>query len=1323
MAYIMCVIQIMIPIILSIWIYLWFIKKQLSHYLGLDVQFFLKRWWALLCISKEKKAEKSKLKVSDPMYNIKKILKPRSDNPKIIMDENSCDNISFYGTDQNGNSLFVKMDHRGYHTVELMLQVTLSDGRVYVLPDYPDTVTTESTGQKWSASGLKIESLEPRQRWRITYNGFLRNQCRGDISDNDNVEHIRLNFVFVGKPRALEWPGDWSTCLHADALARDPWKSPDWMHKIKSIDYTGFDLWGSIIGQITLKDSSPSAFYLRGLCQRRWGKRESYQFHRTVTFYGVTRHGAMYYLGASSTKHSFSHMQFGHLEQVGGTITGIDWTDLKLSDFETGDTAPTGREHHEIAFAAAGKQYSSVIDYSSKAITCYNGQPLSTWTCTTRNLRVQLNGSTGFGLMITCYPYIGSRQASTKLGNAKIQHITRPDTFAQKDKYILHFADKQCQNEGVVGGKGYSLATLTSIVTDEFAVPRGFCVTSLALERQLQHHEHLQNLITDVIDISRCKEKEGLESCCQRAVSIIQSTPVEEEIAKAILQSLKELDSSASERDTHVRRYAVRSSAIGEDSEETSAAGQNSTYLGVKDANDVIRCVAKCWASLFSYQSVAYRRQSGLPIKATMGVCIQRMVDAEAAGVMFTRHPTTGDPSSIVITANYGLGESVVSGKVEPDTLTIRRKWDNTLSVDACVVGNKGQKISLGDDGVTTSALGERETKRISISDTIALRLAKIGLDLESLFGSARDVEWAVIGERIYLLQARPITTLSAWTDFEIMHELDSGVPCDVDFMSFANVGEVLPYPITPLSSSTVMKVLNLSLAAKFNKLDCNYLHMVGMRCAINYLDAALQNVSKEITMANKMLDLAICGRVVTTPKMHKTAIEKYGIMSKWQSIYMLYETFKFAWINDATVKRTLDIFNKYVLNANEFDTPHDLYNSLNNKYGEIFLLGRGHNMASLVSVSYQMMAMSLLTSGNEEFTSHHLADIAVLLSSCVNVISTEVPIALGKIALCIKKNGKADEFGRVETANAMDWLKLNCPPAMEKLQAFLDTHGHRCVQELDFFMEPWVLKPDSIINTIQALATSIEGNYVSKTLSVQETIASLKTPISSFLKLLLRKVIPLCRKAVTLREMTKNVTISAVHTLRLAYRRLGALMVAESYIPDEQLIFFLTHPEIGQLLKNHNPTLVRKALRRRRIYQQLGKLEYPEFSIGMPVPIQKTLDVSPKGRCTKIKIEGTSVCGGSVKGRACVITDLSEAKTIQHGDILITYCTDIGWSPYFPLLGGIVTELGGLISHGAVVAREYGLPCIVNAKGASQAFRTGDKVLLAADIGTLELL
>jgi hypothetical protein len=156
------------------------------------------------------------------------------------------------------------------------------------------------------------------------------------------------------------------------------------------------------------------------------------------------------------------------------------------------------------------------------------------------------------------------------------------------------------------------------------------------------------------------------------------------------------------------------------------------------------------------------------------------------------------------------------------------------------ILGDKRQKILMNDNGTVTSNVSEKEINEISISDKIALRLAKLGLYLESIFGSARDVEWAVVGEEIFLLQARPITSINTWTDFELIHELDSGVPCDIDLITFANVEEVLPEPISPLSISTVINILNLSIGAKFHMYDSHYLHIVGMRCAINYFDVSV---------------------------------------------------------------------------------------------------------------------------------------------------------------------------------------------------------------------------------------------------------------------------------------------------------------------------------------------------------------------------------------------------------------------------------------------------------------------------------------------------
>lgn len=165
------------------------------------------------------------------------------------------------------------------------------------------------------------------------------------------------------------------------------------------------------------------------------------------------------------------------------------------------------------------------------------------------------------------------------------------------------------------------------------------------------------------------------------------------------------------------------------------------------------------------------------------------------------------------------------------------------------LAGNKQQKILSSDNGVVTIELNEQENKTVCLSKQIALRLAAIGIDLEMLFGSARDIEWAVVNENIYLLQARPITTLYTWTDFELTHELDSGVPSDIDMFTFANVGEVVPYPLSPLTISITIKILNLT-CIMFQGIDRIFFHMVGMRVCLNYYNvSSIMNLIKKYTI------------------------------------------------------------------------------------------------------------------------------------------------------------------------------------------------------------------------------------------------------------------------------------------------------------------------------------------------------------------------------------------------------------------------------------------------------------------------------------------
>jgi pyruvate,water dikinase len=236
---------------------------------------------------------------------------------------------------------------------------------------------------------------------------------------------------------------------------------------------------------------------------------------------------------------------------------------------------------------------------------------------------------------------------------------------------------------------------------------------------------------------------------------------------------------------------------------------------------------------------------------------------------------------------------------------------------------------------------------------------------------------------------------------------------------------------------------------------------------------------------------------------------------------------------------------------------------------------------------------------------------------------------------------------------------------------------------------------------------------------SVEEAVSNLKTPLTWYSRQVIKWVLGISRAAVEAREKSKSLLVRTVHQFRLAYIALAKKMVEEGRLPEPNLIFFLNFWEINTLMKTRSPKLVAKAIRRKRLHPKMDKLKFPEISFGCPQPIDETeIDGN---LATTSRVTGTAVSQGVIKATARVVMHLKDAHQIQSGDILITYATDIGWSPYFPLLSGVVTELGGLISHGAVVAREYGLPCVVGAKQATAVFKSGETVILNGTKGYIE--
>ncbi|KAG8242528.1 hypothetical protein J6590_063642 [Homalodisca vitripennis] len=446
-------------------------------------------------------------------------------------------------------------------------------------------------------------------------------------------------------------------------------------------------------------------------------------------------------------------------------------------------------------------------------------------------------------------------------------------SLTESVELVIPLDHPACTNPAVVGGKAASLALLLetthTLLRSKAVVPAGFCLTVHAMRLQAQSSQPLSSAVKLLSLVSSGQEPGDLPEHCQHAVTAWLTVPM----CTAVLSVLS----------GHVvadRSYAVRSSSTTEDAADTSAAGQNATVLGCVGLDAVVAAVHKCWSSLYTYQSIQYRRQSGQQLDVSMAVVVQEMVEADSAGVMFTRHPVTADPAQLLITANYGLGETVVSGTVEPDTVVVNTE-NSRLMVESVVKGSKTSRIVVSETGgVQEEATTEDMSQSDCLSEAEIVALARVGLTLEQLFGWPRDVEWAIHKGVIYLLQCRPVTSLLAWSQDELIHELDSAILPN-DATTTANTGEVLPGATSPLCQSTNLRCADFVMIPLFagvnhplwynnSRISTSHHHAL-----LNIYNTILKGAQQKPTLSQKVLELAVCGHKISTAELQHEAASR----------------------------------------------------------------------------------------------------------------------------------------------------------------------------------------------------------------------------------------------------------------------------------------------------------------------------------------------------------------------------------------------------------------------------------------------------------------
>ena len=722
-------------------------------------------------------------------------------------------------------------------------------------------------------------------------------------------------------------------------------------------------------------------------------------------------------------------------------------------------------------------------------------------------------------------------------------------------------------------------------------------------------------------------------------------------------------------------KVAVRSSAVGEDSRDVSFAGQYETVLNVEGTEPLRTAIEDCIRSLENAHAIAYRDEQMGQGEAQMNIVVQQMVDARAAGVLFTAHPVNARRDRIVVDAVTGLGEALVSGRATPDHWLVARDG-SVLDCDL-----------QGDEPI--------------LSDAELTLLVDGAVRAEERYGAPLDMEWAIdqAGE-LRWLQARPITQLPADPN-----ELDT-TPRPDDVYTWCNIGEMMPGAVTPLTFSVTARGIDLGMQWAYRRMGAKVPHNGALRYVGMYFGHLFLNLSNLSELASAVagssksqMCIALCGRDIeelAEPEPEPT----------WRRALNGARYFSLL----ASAARHRNDLDALVagLDLPKLGTARQLYRAIEENLPQIWRAYELHLLASSSAGALSPILLGILAKGGEPTQEHH-AEVADMLAGAKNVESADIAEGVERlIDLLLVQKDAEEAFATADPEAGLAWLcSSEAGEASQEFAQYLDRHGHRAVRELELRQKEWAVDPTPLIHSLQSGLRARRTPRVRQRPATRPQAAAQDHPI-------LRRLLPLAHGAIRTREHTKSALVAVTTVFKHAYRALGSRMTVEGWLPDQDAVFFLTHQELGDLLRGRRE-LSDLAVSRRSVIDYQMPLHFPEVFRGRPEPLNPEPITDGDGA-----LVGKPVSRGKVTGRARVVETLEQAAALEAGEILIAPITDVGWTPYFSLIAGLATDVGSAVSHGAVVAREYGLPAVVNLRVATTSIQTGDWVTLDGDRGTL---
>jgi rifampicin phosphotransferase len=862
--------------------------------------------------------------------------------------------------------------------------------------------------------------------------------------------------------------------------------------------------------------------------------------------------------------------------------------------------------------------------------------------------------------------------------------------------YVLGFQEIDQTQVAVVGGKGANLGELSRI--DGLRVPPGFCVTTDAFQRIMAQAPSIDARL-DRLSRLKPDDREATRALSAEIRRILEGITIPDDLAAAITHPLARLGEQAA--------YAVRSSATAEDLPTASFAGQQDTYLNVVGPAAILQHVSRCWASLFTERAVIYRLRNGLDHrKVHMAVVVQQMVFSQVAGILFTADPVTGNRKVTSVEAGFGLGEALVSGLVNADVYKVRHG-----EVVAKKLATKQLAIYASPAGGTQEQAIEPERQaQPALTDAQVVRLAQLGRRIEAHFGRPQDIEWCLADDDFQIVQSRPITTLFP-------------IPAAGDRENHVYVsvghGQMMTDAMKPLGLSVWQLTTPRPMAEAGGRLfvdvtrglaspasRAGLLEVMGRGDPL--IRDALQTILDRGDFIRSLPDEGPAGAPASgapAPIETDPAIVAELIGRSQASI--------------AAVKR--DIRTKSGSALLDFILAD--FQELR----RILFDPRSHQVF--------MSAMEAAWWLNDQLQAwlgeKNAAD--TLTQSVPNNVTSEMGLALLDVADVIRPHPEVVAFLRLRHIEDRDFLDelptlAGGQEARDAIQAWLDKYGMRCVGEIDITRPRWSERPATLLPMLLGNIKNFEPGAGKRRFEQgrqeawnkeQELLERVRAlPDGERKAEEAKRMIDRVRTFIGYREYPKYGMISRYFVYKQALLEEAERLVQAHVLREKEDLFYLTLQEFHDVVrtKQVDDQLVSQ---RKDAFRSFQALTPPRVltSDGEGIAGAYRRDDAPAGA-----LVGLPVSAGTVEGRARVILDMAEAD-LEPGDILVTAYTDPSWTPLFVAITGLVTEVGGLMTHGAVIAREYGLPAVVGVENATRLIEDGQRIRVHGTDGYVEIL